>query len=151
MNDKLHAKIRSDLMASEIEVLWIELCPVKSNCSLFISSFYRPPSSLTQDYASIAKNIEKVYLFNKEMIILGDFNVDLLNANQTSKHKLVKTLKNLHLTQLVKDVTRPASGMCLDHIWTSHLERMICLQTKNIGMSDLLPTMAFDTTKARLC
>ena len=76
------------------------------------------------------------------MIILGDFNVDLLNANQGSKHKLVKTLKNLYLTQLVKDVTRPASGTCLDHNWTSHPEKMMCVQTKNIGMSDHPPIMA---------
>ena len=76
------------------------------------------------------------------MVILRDFNVDLLNANQASKHKLVKTLHNLHLTQRVKDVTRPASGKCLDHIWTSHLERMMFVQTKNIGMLDHLPTMA---------
>lgn len=149
MNDKLHVKICPDLMASEIEVLWIELCPFKSNCSLFIAGSYRPPSSLTQDDASIAKNIEKVCSFNKEMVILGDFNVDLLNANQASKHKLVKTLENLHLTQLVKDVTRPASGMCLDHIWTSHPERMMCVQTKNIGMSDHLPTMAIQHYKGK--
>lgn len=76
------------------------------------------------------------------MIILGDFIVDLLNANQGSKHKLVKTLKNLHLIQHVKDVTRPASGTCLDHIWTSHPGKMMCVQTKNIGMSDHLPIMA---------
>ena len=60
VNDKLHAKIHHDLMISEMEVFWIELCPFKSNRSLFIAGFYRPPSSLTHGDASIAKNIEKV-------------------------------------------------------------------------------------------
>ena len=59
--------------------------------------------------ASITKNIEKAYLLNKEMVLLGDFNVDFLNANQASKHKLIETLTNLHLTQLVKEVTRPVN------------------------------------------
>ena len=63
VNNKPHAKIRPDLMTSEIEVLWIDLCPFKLNCSLFIAGVYRSPSSSTQDDASIAKNIKKVYLF----------------------------------------------------------------------------------------
>ena len=120
VNNKLHAITRPDLMTTEIEMLWIEICPFKSKRSMLIAGVYRPPSSTSQDDANIAKNIEKAYLLNKEMVLLGDFNIDFLNANQANKHKLVKTLTNLHLTQLVKEVTRPASGTCLDHIWTSH-------------------------------
>ena len=143
VNHKLHAKSRPDLMTTEIEVLWLEVCPFNSKRSLLIAGVYRPPSSTSDVDASIAKNIKKAYLLNKDMVLLGDFNVaDFLNANQSSKHKLIKTLTNLHLTQLVKEVTRPISGMCLDHIWSSHAERLVCVQTKNIGMPDHLPTMA---------
>ena len=119
MNDKLHATIRSDLRKTDTEVLWIEVCPLRSKRSIFIAGVYRPPSSTTQDEAGIVKNIEKAYSSNKKMILLGDFNIDL-----------------------VKGVTRPVSGTCLDHIWTSHPKRMVCVQTKDIGMSDHLPTMA---------
>lgn len=62
---------------------------------------------------------------------------------------LIKTLTNLHLTQFVKEVTRPASGTCLDLTWTSHPERMTCIQTKNIGMSDHLPTIAVRRCKGQ--
>ena len=105
VNDKLHAKSRPDLMTAEIEVLWLEVYPFNSKRSLLIAGVYRPPSSTSDADASIAKNIEKAYLLNKEMVLLGDFNVDFLNANQASKHKLIKILTNLHLTQLVKEVT----------------------------------------------
>ena len=142
VNEKRHAKSRPDLMTAEIEVLWLEVYPFNSKRSLLIAGVYRPPSSTSDAGASIPKNIEKAYLLNKEMVLLGDFNVDFLNTNQTSKHKLIKILTNLHLTQLVKEVTRPISGTCLDHIWSSHPERLVCVQTKNIGMSDHLPTMA---------
>lgn len=53
--------------------------------------------------ASITKNIKKAYLLNKETFLLRYFNVDFLNANQASKHKLIKTLTNLQLTQLVEE------------------------------------------------
>ena len=96
-------------MTTEIEMLWLEICPYNSKRSLFIAGVYRPPSSTSDDDASIMKNIEKAYLLNKEMVFLGDFNVDFLNANQKSKHKLIKALNNLHLSQLVKEVTRPVS------------------------------------------
>ena len=136
VNDKLQAKQRPDLMTTEIEMLWLEVCPFNSKYSLLIAGVYRPPSSTSDIDASITNNIEKSYLLNKEMVLLGDFNVDFQNANQASKHNLIKTLTNLHLTQLVKEVTRPVSRTCLDHIWSSHPERLMCVQTKNIGMSD---------------
>ena len=87
-------------------------------------------------------------MLNKEMVLLGDFNVDFQNANQVTI-MLIKTLTNLHLTQFVKEVTRPASGTCLDLTWTSHPERMTCIQTKNIGMSDHLPTIAVRRCKGQ--
>ena len=136
-NDKLQAKMRPDLMPTQLEMLWLEVCPFNSKRSL------RPRPTLIQE------NIETAYLLNNEMVLLGDFNVDFLNANQASKHKLIKTLTNLHLTQLVKEVTRPVSGTCLDHIWLSHPERLMCVQTKNIGMSDHLPTMAVRRNKGQ--
>ena len=52
-----------------------------------------------------------------------------MKKEMINKHKLVKPLQNLQLTQLVKEVTRPVSGTCLGHIWTSHPERMACVQT----------------------
>ena len=142
VNNRLHAKIRPDLMENETEVLWLEVCPFKSNCLLLVAGVYRPPLSNSQDDIKIGKNFENAYLLNKEMILLGDFNVDSLNANQFNKHKLIKTLKNLHLTEIVNEVTRPLSGTGLDHIWTSHPNRIKSVRVKDVGMSDNLPTVA---------
>ena len=43
---------------------------------------------------------------------------------------------------MVNQVTRPASKTCLDHIWTTHPERISTVETKLIGLSDHLPTIA---------
>ena len=92
VNDKLQAKSRPDLMTTEIKMLRLEICPYNSKRSLLIAGLCRSLSSTTDVDASIMKNIEKAYLLNKEVVFLGDFNVDFLNANQASKHKLIKTL-----------------------------------------------------------
>ena len=80
VNDKLQAKIRPELMTAQLEMLWLEVCPFNSKPSLLIAGVYRPPSSTSDVDASITKNIEKAYLLNKEMVLVGDFNVDFLNA-----------------------------------------------------------------------
>ena len=92
VNNKLQAKIRPALMTAQLEMLWLEVCPFNSKRSLLIAGVYRPPSSTSDIDASITKNIKKAYLLNKEVVLSGDFNVDFLNANQASKHKLIKTL-----------------------------------------------------------
>lgn len=45
VNDKLQAKSRPDLMTTEIEMLWFEVCSFKSKRSLLIAGVYRPLSS----------------------------------------------------------------------------------------------------------
>ena len=141
VSNQLKCTKRNDLMSPDCEVLWLEVCPYKSKRHLLIAGVYRPPSSQLQDDIYIGSNIENAYLLNMEMIILGDFNIDILKPNY-SKHKLIKTLKHLHLTQLLNQVTRPASKTCLDHIWTTNPERISTVETKLIGLSDHLPTIA---------
>ena len=72
---------------------------------------------------------------NKELVILGDFNIDYLNPDSFLKHDLVKTLLNLNLTQLVKCITRPLSNTYLDHIYSSHPDRKHNVVTLNVGLS----------------
>ena len=53
---------------------------------------------------------------------------------------MVKTLKNLHLTQIVNFITRPVSKACLDHICVSHPDRIQNTAfSRDIGLSDHLP------------
>ena len=94
----------------------------------------------------LGRNIENVYLLNKEMILLGDFNVDFMCTNNFSKHEFIKILTNLNMTQLVNDITRPFSKSCLDHIWCSHPERLRNVQVKDYGMSDHLPVFQLGYT-----
>ncbi|CAB3983518.1 RNA-directed DNA polymerase from mobile element jockey [Paramuricea clavata] len=75
--------------------------------------------------------------------LLGIVQHEVMHAlDSFLKHDLVKTLLNLNLTQLVKCITRPVSNTCLDHIYSSHPDRMHNVVTLNVGLSDHLPVFA---------
>ena len=118
VNKSVEAKRRMDLESNDTESIWIEICPHKSKRPLLVSGVYRLPSAKKEYNIILGKNIENAYLENKELVILGDFNIDYLNSDSFLKHDLVKILLNLNLTQLLKCVIRPMSNM---HVFGSHL------------------------------
>ena len=72
VNDKLKLKRQVDLENLDLEVIWLEVFPVKSKRSLFISGIYRPPWYSLADDIRLEKNIEQAYLLSKERILLVD-------------------------------------------------------------------------------
>ena len=138
VNNRLTSRQRNDLMSSDCETLWLEVFPYKSKRPLLVASVYRQPLSKRQDDINLCSNFENTYLLNFEMIIMGDFNIDILKPDH-NKHKLLKFSKNLHLTQKFNQATRPTSASCLDHLWASHPERIAEVKVKLCGLSDHLP------------
>ena len=141
VNSSLQVKRREDLEETDLECLWLETCPFKSKRPLLIAGVYRPPSYKAADDKRLGKNIENAHLLNREIIILGDFNIDFLCAKKVQKHSLVKTLHNLNMSQLVHIITRPVSKTCLDHIWCSHPEQLHNVRAMSSGISDHLPVI----------
>ena len=109
VNEQHCVNFRSDLITNVNVVLWLEIFPFKLKRWLLIAGVYRPPSSSRSDDINLGKNIERGYLKNKETIILGDFNINSLDSNKFCKHNLIKTMKNLHFSQHVNQVTRPCN------------------------------------------
>ena len=138
----VQVKRRLDFEDNDIETIWFETYPYKSKRSLFIGGFYRPPSSKAADDKKLGKNTENVLVLGREMILLGDVNVDYLCTAKFEKYSFVKTLKTLNLTQLVQVITRPKSRTCLNHIWCTHPERIINLHVLNSGLSDHLSILS---------
>jgi len=142
VNKKLSVIHRTDLEDIKLEILWLEIAPFKSKRSLLLAGIYRPPSSTKADDIALEKNIEKVDLLNKETVLMGDLNIDALNIAHYNKHCISKTLKNLHFKQLVREITRPVSGTCLDHIHSNNPQCIVGIVCPNIGLSDHLPVFA---------
>ncbi|PFX16295.1 putative RNA-directed DNA polymerase from transposon BS [Stylophora pistillata] len=138
----LRVKRRTDLENTVLEIIWLEVIPFKSNRSHFISGIYRPPSHLLADDIRLEANIEQAYLLNKEMILLGDFNIDALNRSKYNQHRLSKGLKTMNFDQLVNVPTRPISETCLDHIFSNQPQRIQNIICPVIGLADHLPLFA---------
>ena len=72
VNDQLKLKCQNDLENLDLEVIWLDVFPIKSKRSLLISAIYRPPWYSLADDIRLEKNIEQAYLLSKEPILLGD-------------------------------------------------------------------------------
>ena len=137
--DRVKASRILDLEDDYVESLWLSVHPHNSNRAILIGAFYRPPSTSKEIDSMIELNIETAYLRNCETILVGDINVDYLDKNLYSKHRLVKSLKSMNMTQHVSAVTRPKSNSCLDHVYSTHGDFISDVSVPNIGIADHLP------------
>ena len=98
--------IRKDLMPDNLELLCVELKKPKSK-PLLISTWYRPPNSsceLLNDFEKFLKQLDDE---NKEIIITGDFNCNLLEQSKSlPTSKLVDLIDIFQLQQHIQPTTR---------------------------------------------
>lgn len=139
VSDKVKVNRNCDLEDDFVESLWLTIYPHNSHRPLLVGSIYRPPSTDVATDSRIEQNIETAYLKNMEMILVGDMNINSLDKMAFSKHRLIKSLGSMNLSQLVNEVTRPVSNSCLDHIYTTHPAFISVLTVPNIGLADHLP------------
>ena len=140
--NELNLKRRDDLEHDLIEIMWLEVCPFKSNRSLLLAGLYRPKSYSKEQDEMFIQCIENAYLTNKEIILTGDINIDFLTPAEFKKDRLSKSLKSMLFNQLVNMVTRPISGTCLDHIYSNSSHHITSIHAPNYGLSDHLPVFA---------
>ena len=131
VNNELNIKRRTDLKESDLEVLCLQVCPLKSKRNILMATIYRPPNVKCEVDKNLVENIERVHMLNRETILTGDFNIDWLNCSY-KKHRLVKALKDFKFTRLVTKGTRPAINSCLDHIWSNAPARIVNIVCPNI-------------------
>ena len=86
INNNLTFTVLSELSTTNVdfEALWIEInCDGQSN--LICGVVYRHPNGNLDNFmVYINKVIEKIHLQNKYSLIMGDFNIDLLNSCKPS-------------------------------------------------------------------
>ena len=129
-----------ELDDDEVESLWlININAHRSKRPILVGAIYRPPGSTSDTDAKIESNIEAAYLRDQETCVLGDFNINYLDSVTYNKHRLVKALKSLNLTQVIKTVTRPISATCLEHVYTTNPNFIAEISVPNIGLTDHLP------------
>ena len=88
----------------------------------FILSFlYRPPNSTSSWYDKVYEYFENCFSLNNEIIILGDFNINLLEAEGKNK-RWMNMVTSFSLNQLISCPTRvtDTSSTLIDHVYSNN-------------------------------
>jgi hypothetical protein len=114
--------------------MWFE---AKLNKPVHIRMLYRNPSSTYAWYDEFVEMMDRVNTYNKSIIVIGDFNIDLLKS-QLSWQSILNVVG---LKQLVKEPPRitPTSSTLIDHIYCNNVPNVTDVQTIQSGMSDHCP------------
>ena len=126
IHDSLVYKRRHDLEHPDIEMILIEIV-FSSSKNILVGVFYRAPNSCAKWLKTFSEHLEKMYDTGKEIVLMGDMNIDLMNHNVNnslcsgSAKKLVKMLENVRLNQIICDPTRVTSHSktLIDHVYVS--------------------------------
>lgn len=132
---EIMSKRRLDLETNDIACLWLEVTPNKGK-SFLVGSLYRNPTERVEWIDRFEEFLENILIAGKEIILLGDFNKDLLNANINTEWSNFTT--TLGLSQLITQPTRVtnSSSTLIDHIYTNYEHNLSKAHVAKIGISD---------------
>ena len=130
------------------EFLFIKIKQCKNiNKSVIIGNVYRSPSSkpckFNELLETVLHNISRHN--NKHILILGDFNVDLIKYDKDiSGQDLVELTTNHGFIQIISRPTRVTdhSATLIDHIYTNKINNVVRSNIITVDMSDHLATLA---------
>ena len=135
LKENIDAIRRYDLECLEIECIILEI-KCKNTKPFLICQMYRHPAEKVEWKNRFEKFVENLYNQEREVIIIGDFNRDLLN-DQIKNDWLDFTI-SLGLNQLIIMPTRvnQKSSTLIDHIYTNMPDNITSTCVPNIGISD---------------
>ena len=148
-----YTKRRTDLEIGLTECLWLEVKVDKSN-PLLVCTFYRNPSKKSFEClkcGNICKKqisfanwkeefislMDKVNDENKNVLILGDFNIDL----KQKQIQWITVTSLFNLKQLISKPTRVTdkTSTMIDHIYTNNTNMTNNIKVVDSGISDHKP------------
>ena len=115
VHDSSPFKVRSKNPSTELMLIDIKLKSKTMTCGVY----YRPPSSDPSDITNLEASLEELPpSLYKSLLLLGDFNIDLIS---TTNPILEPIVDKLCLKQVVSSPTRttPTSSTLIDHIYLS--------------------------------
>lgn len=133
IHTSLNYSVISHLEPTLSEALSIRI--MQHSAKPFITSvIYRPPNSTSGWVDQFTLYVAKCKDDCDDLIITGDFNLNLLNQNRSWSN----TINQLGLLQLIKQCTRiqPRSQSLIDHIYITKPNNIICHGVQDFGVSD---------------
>lgn len=94
-------KRRHDLEINNLEAVWVEV--TIKNKTVLIGGVYRPPNSTVEYFNLIKESVDRAFNTNiKDILILGDFNYNMLNQ---TNNKMFDLIQEYNLQQLIEEPT----------------------------------------------
>ena len=134
------SKRREDLESLGTECVWLEI-KLPGNKPFFLGTIYRNPNkslNISTWYENVTNMIDKVTDERRNLILMGDLNIDLLKPHTSWS----TYYKSCGLVQLINEPTRVATykdrstSTLIDHIYTNSIE--------TIHHSNVIKTAASD-------
>ena len=124
---------RLDLETEAIECIWVEIKDSKTK-PLLVGYVYRNPASSQGWPGDFISMMDKVTEHNANILLLGDFNIDLFKQPPTWNNATAL----FGLEQLVEEATRvtKSTATLIDHIYTNNKQQVFKVKVVESGISD---------------
>ena len=127
---------RTDLESTDHEAVWLEIRE-RANWRALIGVIYRPPSSDSRFMVNLADILQVIRSEQKEVVILGDLNCNMLKTDGPTKQLRDIFVEN-RLRQLVTSPTRitSRSETIIDLFVTNEPTRYAEVGCRDCSLSD---------------
>ena len=133
-----YIKRRTDLENFHIECIWIEI-KFPHSPPILICNLYRNGKSDDSWFQNFADMMDKIKITNHEIILLGDFNINLFNS-----HPYWESILDIYnLKQQIHNPTRvcDSTSTLIDHIYTNSESKISNANVSPSGVSDHFPIL----------
>ena len=122
-----------DLEVYGVEALWFQI-NLKHSKPITVGFIYRNPDETVDWYDKFCEMMDAASLRDQELIILGDFNLDMLKPQS----KWTLTFKQYKIEQVIDRPTHilEKTETIIDHIYVSTREHVIESCAPPVGCSD---------------
>lgn len=105
-----------------------------------VTAIYRPPENLSTHIETFLKKLEDhlVSLKSVKSFIVGDFNFDINSTNDRNIETYKTIINSNSFFFCHKEITRPDSNSCLDHVLTNSLNTELYISLFHHDISDHL-------------
>ena len=128
---------RNEFEVNDIEAIWLEIKFAHTK-NLLLCLIYRPPSATVEWINSFHDMINAPYSSFKDIVIMGDFNFNVLREVNKRWENLIC---HFNLTQMVITPTRvtDSAASLIDHIYTTNEALVKNVDVPQIRLSDHYP------------
>ena len=134
----LHCRSMTFTNETHMEHICLQLRQHKDGSKMLFIAMYRPPHSTADFFNDLTKFVKDGYPQYHEIIAVGDFNIDMLH---NKRNRLKTIFSDAGFTQINNTATRVTknSATLIDHVYTTHPNRVGEIIVPTHGMSDHYP------------